>query len=322
MIEEWKVGGATRQTGGNWSGRFALPEDFAAWYVTNGRYLEQGQMATVGDALVKWDGSAFKIIDATFASTVEADAWVAKVGAPIATNSTATIAGTLVRYGGAGVGWVASFGDAVGAVYNGTTIPLPTPSVSLLGSKIPVVNPAVPRGYSWLECNGTAWVPPTGELIAGTWRNGASIAAVTPGVAATVVTIWESVVIPDYMLPAGLVYLVRGAFVVKNASGVANALGGVGLCANTYVLSGNASFPVGFSATPDANGQNGGQWQGLGLLEGGIFYNQGNGNRSLTFGTPGSFVSGQTKLRAVARPSGVADQYILDGASVISMGSV
>lgn len=104
----FRVGGTARQAGGNWTGRFENPEGLNAWHSMYGSRLEPGDTVTVGDAILKWNGSAYKVIDGDFVDGPTASAWAAKFSPALAAGSTATIAGVPSVYRGPGVGWVAT----------------------------------------------------------------------------------------------------------------------------------------------------------------------------------------------------------------------
>lgn len=110
----FRVGGTARQAGGNWTGRFENPEGLNAWHSMYGSRLEPGDTVTVGDAILKWNGSAYKVIDGDFVDGPTASAWAAKFSPALASGSTATIAGVPSGYSGPGVGWVAQ-GAVAGA---------------------------------------------------------------------------------------------------------------------------------------------------------------------------------------------------------------
>lgn len=102
-----------------------------------------------------------------------------------------------------------SIANAVGTPFNpfaSTAVPA---SGNYVGERIAVVNPAIfPRGWSWLEWSGSVWFPPVGEPIAVRWAD--PIRSVTPGVT-TQVEIYgadgnTSPIIPDYMLPDGIIF--------------------------------------------------------------------------------------------------------------------
>lgn len=229
-----------------------------------------------------------------------------------------------------GVGWVAAYGGAVGTLYNGTTVPLPTPSAALLGMRIPVVNPAVPRGFSWLECNGTAWVPPYGELIMSAWgTNITPLADVTPGVLAQTV-IWSSPTIPDYMLLRGFKAEMRVQAAAYNASGVANCIMGAALAGGipTFSLSTQSyNYPASISVTPNVSGvgfdAKSALFQiGRSINGDSISHSSGGSGKFLRNSVTPGFVSGNMKAYLVAFPSHVADRIVLDGISITSLGAL
>lgn len=100
----WPVGGATRQSGGNWVGRFEKPEDWSIWASMYSSNLELGQLITVGDAILKWTASGVKFVDAVFATQADFDSFCSKIGTPIATGSTATVAGAMASWNGSAWG--------------------------------------------------------------------------------------------------------------------------------------------------------------------------------------------------------------------------
>lgn len=152
----WPVGGATRQSGGNWVGRFEKPEDWSIWASMYSSNLELGQLITVGDAILKWTASGVKFVDAVFATQADFDSFCSKIGTPIATGSTAMVAGVSSIYRDGA--WVA----------NGLT---PYADYATLSAQAPTVGKIaqIPRlcgnGYFALRGNGTRWEVCSGESI-------------------------------------------------------------------------------------------------------------------------------------------------------------
>lgn len=105
----WPVGGATRQSGGNWVGRFEKPEDWVIWASMYSSNLELGQLITVGDSILKWTASGIKFVDAVFATQDDLDSFCSKLGTNIAPGSTATVAGGAKQWNG--TGWDAAGGS-------------------------------------------------------------------------------------------------------------------------------------------------------------------------------------------------------------------
>ena len=195
-----------------------------------------------------------------------------------------------------------------------------------IGAEAVVPNAAVPRGVSRLRRGAAVWAPPAGEPIAtaAPSSDAAPIALVTPGVT-TLVQIWASEIIPDYMVPNRLEMWVSGNLGVANASGIAGALVGLGLSGN--VPSGTAEYlyPIASTRTPTI------QFQGIGssvdarlaTRRGGLFKHCDTAFATSYDQNPcGPFVSGNTKLYAMAKPSSVADQIRFDGAMVVSKGNL
>ena len=221
--------------------------------------------------------------------------------------------------------WAASEWGAGGApyVYNGTTRPLPTAG-DYIGQRIMVANVAVPRRVSRLEWTGTIWAPPSGELIAGIWGSVNPVALVTPGVT-TLTQIYASPVIPDYMLPDGVVFTTNAIMAATNAAGVYGCVIGVTISGSqpTDVLA--QFYARGVTITPGGNPQALGTSVATAYRKASAFRtSHGEVPSGLTFNaTPiGTFASGACRLYAMAKPSGVADQIRFDGASVISMGAL
>ena len=232
----WPVGGATRQSGGNWVGRFEKPEDWSIWASMYSSNLELGQLITVGDAILKWTAAGVKFVDAAFATQADLDSFCSKIGTPIATGSTAMVAGVQYTYGAAG--WASS---EYGPIYNGTTLPLPTSGERC---RIRVANPAVPHGWSWLEWTGMFWAPPSGELIAW-YASDTYLAQATPGVQ-TLYKAWQSPdIIPDYMLADGGVITINASANVKNAAGVTGVHLMAGVSGSDPTSTEAATYPIG-----------------------------------------------------------------------------
>lgn len=241
----------------------------------------------------------------------------------LARGVTCKVSGVPYSWGGAGVGWNPS---SCGPIYNGTTLPLPTGGDCL---RIRAINPAVPKGWSWLEWTGAIWAPPRGEPIAVKWRSSAApIANVTPGVT-TLTEIYGasagSPIIPDYMLPDGLVFEASGWIAAYNAAGVSGCVLGIGISGS--IMTGTAEFyyPHAAGVTPTATGLGAPyNTRGRGIVSGGLFKGaagSGNGGGIIN-NTHGTVVAGANRVWAMAKPSGVADRIQLDGYSFVSEGNL
>ena len=195
-----------------------------------------------------------------------------------------------------------------------------------IGATAIVPNAAVPGGLSRLRRGASVWAPPAGEpiAIATPASDTAPIALVTPGVT-TLVQIWASEIIPDYMTPNLIEVFVSGNLGVANPSGIAGALVGLGLSGNVPSGTFSHMYPIAVTRMPIN------QFTGIGSAtdarlatrRGGFFKHcDPAGATSYDQNTCGPFVSGNTKLYAMAKPSSVADQIRFDGAMVVSKGNL
>lgn len=322
----WPVGGATRQSGGNWVGRFEKPEDWNIWASMYSSNLELGQLITVGDSILKWTAAGVKFVDAAFATQADLDSFCSKIGTPIAPGSTATVAGVEKQWNDSY--WIAPAALGGGIVYDGVTYPLPL-TAPYKGYKIAVVNPAVPDGWSTLKWTGMGWAPPAGELIAAT-PPGLTTALVTPGVT-TLTQIWASQVIPDYMTPPNLEMEISGNIGVKNSAGVAGCIVGCGICGGTPSGASAFNYPISASVTPASAFYNGAGSGVVGrralIFRGAASFQHpdpvsSTGGISKDSGIMGGAVSGENRLYAMAKPSSPSDQVRFDGAQVWSKGNL
>lgn len=185
----WPVGRATRQSGGNWVGRFEKPEDWSIWASMYSSNLELGQLITVGDAILKWTASGVKFVDAVFATQADFDSFCSKIGTPIATGSTAMIAGVSFIYRDGA--WVA---DGLTPYADYATLSAQVPTVG----KIAQIPRLCGNGYFALRGNGTRWDVCPGESIvrdAGVYSAGYDLTA----------TGTAYVPLASYTIPAGLI---------------------------------------------------------------------------------------------------------------------
>lgn len=288
--------------------------------------VQIGTPAEIDGKHARWTGTAWQsdLIVGPFTDIPAANAWAAANPSSLFPGLLATAGGVQIRWKGA-VGWVAAYGDAVGTIYNGTTVPFPTPSASLLGMRIPAVNPAVPRGFSWLECNGTSWAPPAGELIAGVFSDyyTSPIANVVPN-ALTATEIWSGEIIPDYMLPDRIV--IRGSLqtIIINSAGVAGANIGLYVSSSPGTCNGFNGIVSAYNLTPTSVGV-GNIWQAQGInwkrgsLIGGP---DGRGTVAGSLSDTYPAVAGSTRLRLSIKPSSLTDRGALYGAAIYSAGNL
>lgn len=239
----------------------------------------------------------------------------------LASGVTCKVSGTLYSWGAAG------WGAPPGAwVYVGATLPA---LGAYIGQLIQVDNSAVPSGRSILRWNGTIWAPPRGEPIAVKWRTAAApIASVTPG-ATTLTEIYGasagSPIIPDYMLPDGLVFEASGWIAAYNAAGVSGCMVGIGISGSIMTGTTESYYPHASTVTPAATGLGASySTRGRGIVSGGLFKGaSGAGNGGGIFiNTHGTVVAGANRVWAMAKPSGVADRIQLDGYSFVSEGNL
>lgn len=256
-----------------------------------------------------------------FANIAEANAWAAA-------NPSSLFLGLLATSNGQQISWgAAGWGAPPGAwVYVGATLPA---LGSYIGQLIQVDNSAVPSGRSILRWNGTIWAPPRGEPIAVKWRTAAApIANVTPGVT-TLTEIYGasagSPIIPDYMLPDGLVFEASGWIAAYNTAGVSGCVVGIGISGSIMTGNNESYYPHGSATTPAPTGLGAPyNTRGRGMVSGGLFKGaSGNGNGGgIMHNAHGTVVAGATRVWAMAKPSGVADRIQLDGYSFVSEGNL
>lgn len=206
------------------------------------------------------------------------------------------------------------------------------PNGGALGQIVWLPNPAVPLGRSRLQWNGTAWVPPAGEpiILINPQLNGSAIVDITPGVT-TLLQIWASNVIPDYMIPDGLNMSIEGNIGAMNSVSQTNTvlLG--------FALSGSVPTAIAYGAYIPASNQtpNAAFPKGLGS---GIYYQRlisryndafrgpdpvyGDGSVSLSGVTTGYAVSNSIRLYAMANPGHISDRILFYRAAVYSKGNL
>ena len=195
-----------------------------------------------------------------------------------------------------------------------------------IGAEAVVPNAAVLGGVSRLRRGAAVWAPPAGEPIATATpsSDAAPIALVTPGVT-TLVQIWASEIVPDYMVPNLLEMWVSGNLGVMNASGIDGAVVGLGLSGNVPSGAFAYMYPIAATRTPTP------QFFGIGssidprlATRRGGFFKHCDTSYATSYDQNycGPFVSGNTKLYAMAKPSSVADQIRFDGAMVVSRGNL
>lgn len=266
-------------------------------------------------------------------------AWYGDCGFPSAAQHSALLAAN--AYNSLGVGSRATLpsgpvtwrGAGSGGWGDVSTLSAPPASGTYVGQIIWVANPAVPRGRSRLEWTGTVWAPPAGEMIAAIWRGASPVALVTPGNTSLTV-VYQSQIIPDYMLPANIKARICGFMSAKNAAGVANCLLAMAISGNvpTVTYQYAYAYPLGTAVTPNSAGI------GIGLTPTnprtphcGIisvpnarnyFLQSFNAGPMEMASTDFQFVAGQNRVYAMAQPSGAADQIQLDGYSIVSEGNL
>lgn len=210
------------------------------------------------------------------------------------------------------VGWKPS---SCGPIYNGTTLPFPTGGDCL---RIRAINPAVPKGWSWLEWNRTIWAPPDNELIAFASGSGSAIADVSPG-ALTTSLIYSGVVIPDYMMPTNALLDFNLAFgavstAPANECGLMAGVTGESPKPNMW------DYPRNISITPNIASTN--YFTGFGvnaaapvkILVGadGFYHQDGALATSIDQNKCGARASGANRIVCVAKPSNAGDRFRVD----------
>ena len=215
--------------------------------------------------------------------------------------------------------------------YVGSAIPEAT--VARKGKRILVANSAVPRNKSVLECTGTIWAPPAGELICLVAGSGPAspVASVSPGVLVRT-EIYASPGIPDYMIPDKLLISGRGMGMgVRNtvsqaasaqmaitlSSSVQDADMNNALVSATTAPNNSASILAGAYNKSSLSWRDGNSFRGANGSTG-----IGSVTSSMNGRTTGSFGSGSAKLRFTGLAGHVSDVFDILEYAVYSEGNL
>jgi hypothetical protein len=287
-------------------GTYAAPED------VTGTFLEMG---TDG----QWTGASVGTL-----TQVEADALVASGAlASVKVGTPGTVAGTLVRYGGVGVGWIAAGGEIP---YVGSIVP-----ATRIARQIEVDNPAVPCGRSVLTWGCKGYRLAAGEMLAGGFPPDSSSALVLLSPATTNrVIVWQSEVIPDYLLPDGLEWTISLYCGVQNPAPSGNNIVGAGVTGTGLPADDVANYPAGINTGAQASPNYGGSC-GFGAGNDGLQIRRGTQFRHplsftrTTYAYPsfmGSFAAGANRLMVGVKLAQADSQIRLDSVVAYSRGNL
>lgn len=233
---------------------------------------------------------------------------------------TISVAGVLWYWSEYGV-----YAKAGSPPYVGATIP--TATSARRGDLIQVDNAAVPLGRSILRCTGTTWAPPAGEVLAVALPvdDNTPIYNQAPG-GTSLVTIWSSPVIPDYLLPNLVEFEICANVGLSNATGTAGAVIGVGISGVVPVGATTSAYPLAWTGTPQIYPTGpGDKVNAFGCRrKGGFRHGGGAGTVATSYdqNTCGAFVAGANKLWIMAKPSKTDDVCRFDGAIVRAKGNI
>lgn len=206
---------------------------------------------------------------------------------------------------------------------------IPTATMARKGDLIQVDNPAVPLGRSILRCTGTIWAPPRGEPIAEKWRTpGAYIVSTVPGVTSLIEVYGASngsQVIPDYMLPFGLVFEASGWVQAFNPAGVSGCILGIVLSGSVPTGAFTYNYPYSASVIPQQYGVGPSyNMRGRGIVDATSFRGADGtgGGGAIVSNVHGTFVPGSNRVWVMAKPSKIDDSIRLDGYSIVSEGNL
>ena len=282
-----------------------------------------------------WDGFV-----GAFATTGALGAYTAGLGKVTATVPGA--GGAQLEYSFDGAAWVRNVFNLVSnKTVNNPAMPIQAPhdyyatktaldaaypTGLFVGQIVWVANPAVPLGRSRLMWNGSAFVPPAGEVIACQWRGASSILTVTPGAGniGVVTLAYSSPVIPDCFLLANGKFEFYGSSGNVNASGVTNAMQTlyVSGAALTWAHGNSFLYPLSYVGAGNAAGAGiGGSRQLVSLNNARTGFKHPSSSVLEGVGTS-SFVSGGTKVMFNVEASHAGDTFQLDGYQLTCVGNL
>ena len=196
-----------------------------------------------------------------------------------------------------------------------------------IGAEAEVPNAAVPGGVSRLRRGAAVWAPPAGELIAAACPISPTgpIVLVSPGVT-TLTKVWESPIIPDYMLPDLLDMEISSSIGALNSVSQVNTVV-VGCCIAGQVPIGalKTDYPGPADIVPSSTVHNGEYPVRYSFSRRGSFFNHPflpSTRTSYDYSSAGAFISGANRLYAMVKPGHVSDQIRFDSSYVWSKGNL
>lgn len=262
------------------------------------------------------------LIVGPFANITEANAWAAANPRSLFLGLLATSNGQQISWRGAGVGWIAAGGEIP---YVGSIIP-----ATRIARQIEADNPAVPCGRSVLTwgCNGYRLA--AGEMLAGGFPPDSSSALVllSPNTTNRVI-VWQSEIIPDYLLLDGLEWTISLYCGAQNPAPSGNNIIGAGVTGTGLPADDVSNYPTGTSnisqAPPNYGGCAGtGLGPGLQIRRGSVFRHPASVSRTqYTYANSmGSFAAGANRLMVGVKLAQADSQIRLDSVVAYSRGNL
>ena len=196
-----------------------------------------------------------------------------------------------------------------------------------IGTEAVVPNAAVPGGLSRLRRCVAAWAPPAGELIAAACPISpiGPIVLVSPGVT-TLTKIWESPIIPDYMLPDLIDMEISSSIGALNSvSQVNTAVFGCCIAGEIPVGAVATDYPGPAAIVPASTVHNGECPVRYSFSRRGSFFKHPflpSTRTSYDYSSAGAFISGSNRLYTMVKPGHVSDQIRFDSSYVWSKGNL
>ena len=222
--------------------------------------------------------------------------------------------------------------------YPGSTTPAELATLAATGpDEIWIANPAVPRGKSKLVVNAarTNYVPPKGEALASVWGTPeAPLRSISTGVL-TFTELYGSTgdlspIIPDYMIPDGIVMefvCLAGSKYVT--SGLAGANIGACLSGAATVETGANKYPLAaFGYTPSTVPVGIAKPYSALIARDGAVIGHGTGSTAAVSqivaggANQNPFTSGAMRVRINGQGSKIDDTFVIDGFTLCSMGNL
>lgn len=199
-----------------------------------------------------------------------------------------------------------------------------------------IANPAVPRGKSKLVVNAarTNYVPPKGEAIVSLWGTPASqLRIITPGVLTFVELFGAtgnlSPIIPDFMIPDGIIMEFVCYAGSKNTAGVPGANIGAMLSGSATIEPSAPKYQLAsFGYTPATIPVGIAKPYSTLIARSGAVIGHGSGSTAsisgLTTGGANTnpFTAGAMRVRINGQASKVDDVFVIEGFTICSMGNL